>query len=427
MTTKTSSVLIISEGGAGFPVPSTSQDTESHTSRRLHLDSAFLNVITSLLIAKFHIHAGNRVRIRFGVQYFTSANEYHIPESFEEEFYRDPSRCQIGGDIQEYLDGFDIQNEDQRHRIATYLELFRRYINRAPIIYSTNSPEFNIPDMFNMMGKLQRAVKIVHNPITNDDQSLLGRSPNEITKILILKIAEILELKGKIEIIFDEGPRLLIDPKWLIDITPENLKEFRDRYRKEIFGHVFKFLKELGYNPPDSLPATIPSENGEQYNGIRYLFNDKNWLKAVRTYMGNGLGNFGSRRVDREELIERINKAREIHLKFPLAVFEGEMIVPVNTIQQLTDPSMFDDWVERNREEVKKYDMVYVVEGIEGFEENPHTIGLRAKIIEHFAEEKFVRVKSPSDAKSLEVNYELEEIVRRVEEMHGTLVRYLKT
>lgn len=420
MTKQKESILIISEGGAGLPVPETTHDSDPSRSRRLHLDSAFLNVITSLLLAKRLVSEGHEVKLRFGIQYFTSANEYHIPESFEEEFYRESSRKKIGKDVEEYLNIFNIDNEEQRIKIALHLELFREYVSRAIILYSVETSEFHIPEMFNTMGKLQKAVRIAHNPIT-DQNDLLGKNPNEITKIVMEKIVEILELKNRIEILFDEGPKLRVDSDWLIDNLPENLKELRDTYRIKMFGHVFTFLRELGYEPPDSLPIVIPSEYNETYNGIRYLFNHKNWIKAVRTYMGSELGYFGSKRVDREELIRRIKEGGEsMYLKFPLAVFEGEMISPMESADELIDPERFRAWIDRNRESAEKYDRIYLVEGLEGSEGNPHTIGLREKIVRHFAgESKFVRIKSPVEATILDVNrYDLEEIVNRVEKTH---------
>lgn len=387
-------ILIISEGGAGLPVA-----VQTEPSPRLYVDSAFLNVITALIIAKRHKRGGDDVTVRFGVQYFTSANEYHIPESFESYFYRNYSsgnysRVKDYGLI-EFLDQFQLAEED-RKRLQLHLSMFLDYIGRAPVVYSYNEHSFR--DMFNYMGKMQKIISINNEYGELPFKLELNQNPNTVTKALIEFIAKTLKIQNDIEIIFDEGPRLELSKEQILKMIPDNLKTFKKHFR-EILGHLYTFMiEDLGYTPPDSFPITIASEKGEIYNGIRYLFNDKNYVKFVRTYMGQNLGYFDSRKLDRSELIGRIEKqSSPFYFKFPIAVFEGEMIIPIQSADVLLDREKFSEWKNQNKDAAKEYSKVYVVEGIDGYEGNPHTIGLRERIIRYFAsDDKYIRVRSPN-------------------------------
>ncbi|MEM1971495.1 MAG: hypothetical protein QXM92_03430 [Candidatus Anstonellales archaeon] len=387
-------ILIISEGGAGLPVA-----VQTEPSPRLYVDSAFLNVITALIIAKRHKERGDDVTVRFGVQYFTSANEYHIPESFESYFYRkyssgDHSSKEDYGLI-EFLNQFQLA-EEGRKRLELHLSMFLDYIDKAPVVYSYNGRSFR--GMFNYMGKMQKIISISNEYDELPFEIQLNQDPNTVTKALIEFIAKTLEIHNDINIIFDKGPRLELSKEQILKMIPDNLKTFKQHFR-EILRHLYTFMiEDLGYNPPDSFPITIASEDGEIYNGIRYLFNDKNYVKFVRTYMGQNLGYFDSRKLDRAELISRIEKqSSPFYFKFPIAVFEGEMIVPIQSADVLLDMEKFSEWKGQNIDAAKEYSKVYVVEGIDGYEGNPHTIGLRERIIRYFAsDDKYIRVRSPN-------------------------------
>ncbi|MEM4159494.1 MAG: hypothetical protein QXO13_02610 [Candidatus Anstonellales archaeon] len=387
-------ILIISEGGAGLPVA-----VQTEPSPRLYVDSAFLNVITALIIAKRHKERGDDVTVRFGVQYFTSANEYHIPESFESYFYRkysssNYSRVEDYGLI-EFLNQFQLAEED-RKRLELHLSMFLDYIDKAPVVYSYNGRSFR--GMFNYMGKMQKIINISNEYDELPFEIQLNQDPNTVTKALIEFIAKTLEIHNDINIIFDKGPRLELSKEQILKMIPDNLKTFKQHFR-EILRHLYTFMiEDLGYNPPDSFPITIASEDGEIYNGIRYLFNDKNYVKFVRTYMGQNLGYFDSRKLNRAELISRIEKqSSPFYFKFPIAVFEGEMIVPIQSADVLLDMEKFSEWKGQNIDAAKEYSKVYVVEGIDGYEGNPHTIGLRERIIRYFAsDDKYIRVRSPN-------------------------------
>ncbi|MEM2054710.1 MAG: hypothetical protein QW690_03105, partial [Candidatus Anstonellales archaeon] len=252
--------------------------------------------------------------------------------------------------------------------------------------------------MFNYMGKMQKIISISNEYDELPFEIQLNQDPNTVTKALIEFIAKTLEIHNDINIIFDKGPRLELSKEQILKMIPDNLKTFKQHFR-EILRHLYTFMiEDLGYNPPDSFPITIASEDGEIYNGIRYLFNDKNYVKFVRTYMGQNLGYFDSRKLDRAELISRIEKqSSPFYFKFPIAVFEGEMIVPIQSADVLLDMEKFSEWKGQNIDAAKEYSKVYVVEGIDGYEGNPHTIGLRERIIRYFAsDDKYIRVRSPN-------------------------------
>lgn len=414
-------ILIISEGGAGFPVV---EKTDDPSPRRIaYVDSAFLNVATSLLIAD-RLRREHQVIIRFGVQYFTSANQYHIPESFErkyEERYRE-SPILNREDIAKIFHEMSL-NEESIIKLTVLLSIFEAYLKLTQTKYTINGSSNEIISAYNHMGKLQ--ILSHDSPIKSENLGMEFGNANQNTVLLIKHLEKVFGIE-RVDIQYDQGPRLETNPDLILSLLSGDLKQARSRLASKL-EHVLSFFYAIGYNPSlDYLPFTIPYQ-GEYYNGVRYMFTDKDKVKVVRTYTGLGRPYY-KRPIDREELIKNI-KSASIYFTFPFAVFEGEMIKPVKDSEQLIDKDQFKRWLSENEEEAKKYDKIIVIEGIEGEKGSEHTIGLREKIIKHIAGSKYVRIYSPvslenGDIKRLD-EFEIEG--DNYETQFKNILRYLET
>lgn len=404
--------LVISEGGAGLPVI-----TSIDESPRAYVDSAFLNVIHTLLLANRLNEQGYKTKIRFGVQYFTSANEYHTPEIFEENHNNIKiNNLEFKQEIKEILNNCSLN--DSQDLLEKYLNMFSKYLSLAPIRYFYDNK--SLKSAYNYMGLLQKGY--INEKYVDDEflKKFTNQSANENTIKLILYLAELLQISKEIEIVFDTGPKIVVSKDTLKSFIPENLKQFKHFFYEEKLKHIVEFLESLDYELPSSFPFSIP-DNNQIYNGIRYLFNDKNYVKKVRTYMGLNI-NFNIEKLTRDDLLRRIDESKfNIYTKFPLAVFEGEMIKSIDSIDILLKKENFEKWKEENFNEAKEYDKIYIIEGIEGHEANPHTIGLREKIIGYFTKNNYKRVYSPNNLKSIELKSNkysegIEELVKIIED-----------
>lgn len=379
--------LIISEGGAGLPVVEKNKEDPSPRST-VYVDSAFLNVLTSLLLGAHLRRLGHDVTIRFGVQYFTSANQYHIPESFERKYENEDLKINRERLEKIFEEIPLVDNEDILRKLEVMINIFEKYLEVSQTRYIVNANVHSIRAAYNYMGKIQ--VLEDNSPIRFAGLNMKLGDANQNTIELIEYIRNRLGLED-INIIYDQGPRLKVDREMLLELIPENLKQARSNIIAK-FSHILGLFHSINYQPSlDFFPLTIPDRAG-QYNGIRYMLEDKNRTKLTRTYIGLG-GAYSKEIVDIKEVLN--NSKEDIYMTFPFAVFEGEMIKPAD-ISDLIDPVRFRRWLIENEEEAKRYERIIIIEGIEGVNSNPHTIGLREKIIAKVSGDKYLRLYNPA-------------------------------